>query len=56
LLTLLEFPESGAAVPGRANTRWVASGSHRIVYRLYPRELRVMRFLHVKQDFGRHLR
>jgi plasmid stabilization system protein ParE len=45
----------GAVIQGRKDTRWLLSGRHRIVYRLYPNEIRVIRFLHVKQDFGRHL-
>jgi plasmid stabilization system protein ParE len=45
----------GAVIGGRKNTHWLLSGRHRIVYRLYRNEIRVIRFLHVKQDFGRHL-
>jgi plasmid stabilization system protein ParE len=55
LQALLDFPNMGAVIGGRKNTHWQLSGRHRIVYRLYRSEIRVIRFLHVKQDFGRHL-
>ena len=56
MLGLIDFPNKGEAVPGRPKTHWIRSGSHRIVYRIFPGEVRVLRVLHVKQDFGRHLR
>jgi plasmid stabilization system protein ParE len=55
LQALLDFPGMGAVIRGPKNTRWLLSGRHRIVYRVDPNEIRVIRFLHVKQDFGRHL-
>ena len=55
LASLLDLPELGAAIPGRRHTHWVLSGKHRIVYRVSKAEIRVLRFLHVKQDYGPHL-
>jgi len=52
---VLEFPQLGTAIPGRKRTHWVLCGKHRIIYRVTRGEIRVLRFLHVKQDFGRHL-
>ena len=53
---LMEFPNSGVAVPGdRRDRRMFRYRSHFVFYRVVPETLQIVRVLHAAQDAQRHL-